>query len=70
MKGRIFEPFFTTKDVGQGLGLGLPICHQLMEGMGGSITLVSNPGQGARFTLDWPMPDRAAAGEIRHATTL
>ena len=29
--GRIFEPFFTTKPIGEGTGLGLPICKQVVE---------------------------------------
>jgi len=39
--GRIFEPFFTTKPVGEGTGLGLPICKHLLELHRGQL-LVSN----------------------------
>ncbi len=56
---RIFEPFFTTKHHHdrpdrRGIGLGLTICRQLIEDMGGSIVVESRPGRGATFTLDLP----------------
>ena len=51
---RVFEPFFTTKPVGQGVGLGLSTCYQMMVKRGGSIAVESKPGQGTRFTLQLP----------------
>ncbi|WP_305042875.1 sensor histidine kinase [Geoalkalibacter sp.] len=47
----IFNPFFTTKD--SGTGLGLPICHRIMEHHRG-ILAVFNNGQGATFSLQIP----------------
>jgi two-component system NtrC family sensor kinase len=47
---RIFDPFFTTKGV-NGTGLGLSIVRELMRQQGGSVTMRSEPGGGARFTL-------------------
>lgn len=54
---RLFEPFFTTKEPGKGSGLGLPIAHATVSGMGGTI-VAANAEDGAVFTLGLP----AAAG--------
>jgi len=52
--GRIFEPFFTTKPPGVGTGLGLFICHGLISGFGGELSVESQPGQGATFRVLLP----------------
>jgi signal transduction histidine kinase len=44
---RIFEPFFSTR----GSGLGLAIVRDIMRRHGGSVTVDSTPGTGAKFTL-------------------
>lgn len=51
----IFKPFFTTKPVGEGTGLGLHICRQTAEKIGGSVALISAPGEGARFLVKLPV---------------
>jgi len=51
---RIFEPFFTTRGVGKGTGLGLPICHAIVEAHGGSLEVRSAPGVGSTFRIDLP----------------
>ena len=52
---RIFEPFFTTKPPGQGTGLGLSLCHGIIEGHGGSIQAESVPKGGAVFLVELPV---------------
>ena len=51
----IFDPFFTTKDEGEGSGLGLSICHRIIEEHSGSIQAFSEKGKGARFVITLPV---------------
>jgi len=51
---KIFTPFFTTKPVGQGTGLGLPVCFGIIDKMGGKIRVSSQEGEGATFTVLLP----------------
>lgn len=48
---RIFEPLFTTKQTGYGTGLGLALCHRIIEAHGGSIELERGSEPGATFTM-------------------
>lgn len=48
---RLFEPFTTTKPPGKGTGLGLAVCHALVEAMGGHIAAGNRPEGGARFEV-------------------
>jgi signal transduction histidine kinase len=51
---KIFDPFFTTKDVGQGMGLGLSLCFRIAQEQEGRLSVKSEMGKGAEFTLDLP----------------
>jgi len=55
IRRRIFEPFFTTKEQGVGTGIGLALCHRLIEANDGKIKLASQMGQGASFTIRLPV---------------
>jgi signal transduction histidine kinase len=57
---RIFDPFFTTRDVGQGMGLGLPICHAIVAAHDGTLTVESVPGKGSTFRVELPPADMHA----------
>jgi len=42
----------------EGAGIGLPTTRKILESMGGSIRVESNPGQGAAFYLKLPLPNK------------
>src|SRR5213592_3816668 len=52
-RAKIFDPFFTTKD--HGLGLGLAICHQILEQHRGAIHVDSEEGRGTTVTCFLPI---------------
>ena len=51
---RVFDPFYTTRKVGEGTGLGLPICNSIVTAHGGTIGITSTPGEGTTFVIDLP----------------
>ena len=52
--GKVFDPFVTTKPVGEGTGLGLTICHRIVEEHGGTIDVESELGKGTTFIIKLP----------------
>jgi two-component system NtrC family sensor kinase len=50
---KIFEPFFSTK--ARGTGLGLAVSYGIVHNHKGDIRVVSEPGSGARFIVEFPI---------------
>jgi signal transduction histidine kinase len=61
---KIFQSFVRLhpKDRYEGTGLGLALCHRIIERHGGSIDAVSSPGEGASFTIR--LPKKQHSGNI------
>lgn len=51
IRSHIFDPFFTTQDVGDGIGLGLSICHTILENHGSSLSVESKEGEWTEFSF-------------------
>ena len=51
---QVFDPFVTTKAAGQGTGLGLAVCHTIVERLGGSIEAENLEQGGAAFEVTLP----------------
>ena len=56
LRDQIFAVFFSTKPPGKGTGLGLAVSRQLMQAVGGELTLSDEPGSlgGAKFLIKLP----------------
>jgi PAS domain S-box-containing protein len=52
---KIFDPFFTTKELGKGTGLGLSIVYNIIKNHKGTISVESQPKQGATFIIKLPL---------------
>ncbi|HWE01927.1 MAG TPA: ATP-binding protein [Tepidisphaeraceae bacterium] len=52
---RLLDPFFTTKAPGQGMGLGLSICHTIVKNHGGTMQVNSELGQWTEVSFDLPL---------------
>ena len=68
-KARALEPFFTTKAEGEGTGLGLSVVYGVVDSLGGTIAIESQPGEGTTVEVllppaDGPV-DQAVAREPR-----
>ena len=63
MLNRVFEPFFTTKPAGQGTGLGLFLCRNIVRRHGGDLMVRSAPHHGTTFVIDLPADTAAQQRE-------
>jgi signal transduction histidine kinase len=51
MLDKIFQPFFTTKPAGEGTGLGLSLCYDVIKAHGGEIKVETSEGKGSDFII-------------------
>jgi two-component system, NtrC family, sensor kinase len=51
---KIFQPFFTTKPTGQGTGLGLSLCYDIIKAHGGELKVETKEGEGSEFIIELP----------------
>ena len=58
IRTRIFDPFFTTKKEGEGNGIGLAICQDIVERCGGQISLGNCVEGGAEFMITLPVQEK------------
>jgi len=59
--GKIFEPFWTTKGT-KGTGMGLSSSYGIVRSYGGEISVASTLGEGATFTLTFPLVSESDTG--------
>jgi two-component system sensor histidine kinase HydH len=57
---RVFDPYFTTRRTGTGLGLA--ISRNIIEGLGGTITVSSVPGHGTGVRIELPAQQKLETG--------
>jgi signal transduction histidine kinase len=57
---RVFEPFFSTRR--EGTGVGLAIARNVVDGLGGTITMASSPETGTRVRIELPRVPAGARG--------
>jgi signal transduction histidine kinase len=55
---RVFDPYFTTRRTGTGIGLA--ISRNIVEGLGGRITVASQPERGTEVRIELPLHSTAA----------
>lgn len=67
VKDQIFDPFFTTKRVSKGTGIGLAICHRIVEDHAGVIEIQSEQGHGTTFQLSFPASIPQQVGQLKAA---
>jgi CheY-like chemotaxis protein len=67
VRQKVFHPYFSTKP--EGHGLGLSICHSIVERHGGSIRVESAVGEGTTFVIELPASTQDIGDEFSDPTT-
>ena len=62
-QARLFEPFYSTKSQGEGMGLGMSICHGIVRSLDGQLEVDSTLGEGSTFTLTLPLASEVERDE-------
>lgn len=60
---KVFDPFFTTKDAGEGTGLGMAICYNIIKGHKGKI-MVRNSDKRVEFEILLPMEKEGVKSNV------
>ena len=55
MISKVMKPFFTTKPAGEGTGLGLHVCFNIIKQHNGHLEIESEPGEYTRVTISLPI---------------
>lgn len=54
----VFESFYSGRQSTEGFGLGLPICKEMVQRMGGEVSISSEAGAGAQVEIELPAPGK------------
>ena len=63
VKEKMFQPFYTTKPTGEGTGLGLAMCNDIIRQHGGAIEVNTEQGQYTEMVITIPLETPAQALE-------
>ncbi|WP_048825646.1 ATP-binding protein [Hymenobacter sp. DG25B] len=64
-RANIFEEFFTTKPIGEGTGLGLSFCHDVItQGHGGTLRMQTQEGEYTEFIITLPISSSIAEEQM------
>lgn len=60
LRDRVFDPFFTTHSEDTHVGMGLSVCHGIIESRHGTIRIESVLGEGTSVVIVWPLASAGA----------